>query len=60
MHAHLQNINLRCQTKKKVVPDHVLQIKNGGDIPSVSLYETTTIQCDASVCCLWTKGNSAL
>lgn len=27
---------LALSNEKKVVPDHVLQIKNGGDIPSVS------------------------
>lgn len=51
-----------CSVKrKKVVPDHVFCTKkNGGDISFVSLYETTTTKCDASVCCLWKEGNSAL
>lgn len=56
-----KNINLLCQRKKKqFLTTFFVQNKNGGDILFVSLYETTTTQCDASVCCLWKEGNSAL
>lgn len=59
MHAHLKKYK-RAIKRKKVVPEHVfVQIKNGGGIPFVSVYETTTTLCDASMC-LWKEGNSVL
>lgn len=50
MHAHLKKYK-RAIKRKKGVPEHVfVQIKNGGGIPFVSVYETTTTLCDASMC----------